>query len=390
MVASKCWHGREGTRAGSGPIRWAVAACLVAALAGCIRAEAAALPADGPDARLRALAEAGDAGAMTALGARSEHGAGRARDPAQALAWYRRAAGRGDALGQYLLGQMYLSGTAVPPSPERAAEQFALAAARGLPEAQAALARLYEQGSGVARDFRRAAQLYALAAMSWDAQGGGAPLDGDRLTGRADRRPTPESVKWYRRAAALGIAEAQFDLARALERGDGTARDPDQARGWYLAAATQGHGRAAEALERVDLATREPVATGPATLQAVPPPPEPDRPTPVRLVAALPPVPPIPAPPGEVAAPVRGAGFAVHLASYREPEQAVRGWAELKRLYGDLLGGLEPAIAMVELGERGIFFRLLAGGFADRADARALCAALSQRGAWCQTLDAAP
>jgi len=53
---------------------------------------------------------------------------------------------------------------------------------------------------------------------------------------------------WYEAAAKAGAVRAQFALGKILERGLGTAPDPQQAIRWYQAAADQGHRAAQFAL----------------------------------------------------------------------------------------------------------------------------------------------
>jgi localization factor PodJL len=57
--------------------------------------------------------------------------------------------------------------------------------------------------------------------------------------------PDPrQAFAWYERAAARGLAAAQFRLALALERGIGVGVDRERAKVWYGRAAEQGHVRA--------------------------------------------------------------------------------------------------------------------------------------------------
>jgi localization factor PodJL len=53
-----------------------------------------------------------------------------------------------------------------------------------------------------------------------------------------------QAFAWYERAAARGLAGAQFRLALALERGTGVVIDRQRAKVWYGRAAEQGHIRA--------------------------------------------------------------------------------------------------------------------------------------------------
>jgi hypothetical protein len=76
---------------------------------------------------------------------------------------------------------------------------------------------------------------------------------------------------------------------------------------------------------------------------------------------------------------------AVHLASYRSPKNAARGWATLKKSYGSLLGGLNPSVERVNLGRgKGVFYRLKAGPLDSQAQAKALCGKLKRRRQYCQ------
>ena len=79
-----------------------------------------------------------------------------------------------------------------------------------------------------------------------------------------------------------------------------------------------------------------------------------------------------------------GPTFGVHVASYRSPERARRGWSVLLDAHGDVLEDLEPSIARVDLGpERGVFYRLRAGPLANEAAAGALCRELKRRDLYC-------
>ncbi|MGX6647926.1 SPOR domain-containing protein [Maricaulaceae bacterium MS644] len=77
---------------------------------------------------------------------------------------------------------------------------------------------------------------------------------------------------------------------------------------------------------------------------------------------------------------------AVHLASYREPVHAVRGWAELEARHGGL-AGLQARVSQVDLGDRGVFLRLKAGPFDTPAVAEAACDAIKASGEWCTVTD---
>ena len=86
----------------------------------------------------------------------------------------------------------------------------------------------------------------------------------------------------------------------------------------------------------------------------------------------------------EMAAP-SGPQPAVHLASYRSRKQAERGWSQLKRAHGKLLGGLDSQVTPVNLGAgKGTYFRLKAGPVANKGAAVDLCRKLKRRRQYCE------
>lgn len=75
--------------------------------------------------------------------------------------------------------------------------------------------------------------------------------------------------------------------------------------------------------------------------------------------------------------------FGVHLASYRKSEEAREGWRQLQRQNPDELGLLEPRVEQVTLPGKGVFLRLIGGGFSSQDKAAALCESLNQKGFYC-------
>ncbi len=75
--------------------------------------------------------------------------------------------------------------------------------------------------------------------------------------------------------------------------------------------------------------------------------------------------------------------FGVHLASYRNLPEAREGWQKLQRENPDELGLLEPRLETVSLPEKGVFLRLIGGGFSSEDKASALCASLKERDLYC-------
>lgn len=79
--------------------------------------------------------------------------------------------------------------------------------------------------------------------------------------------------------------------------------------------------------------------------------------------------------------------FGVHLASYRQEDEAREGWSKLQRENPDELGLLEPRLETVEVPDRGSFLRLIGGGLSSREKAEALCSNLKIKGLYCAVSD---
>ncbi len=80
-----------------------------------------------------------------------------------------------------------------------------------------------------------------------------------------------------------------------------------------------------------------------------------------------------------------GAGglYVVQLAALKSQDGARPAWRRLQKAHPALLSERELAIQEIDLGERGIFYRVQAGYFPDRASALELCTALKARGQDC-------
>lgn len=73
----------------------------------------------------------------------------------------------------------------------------------------------------------------------------------------------------------------------------------------------------------------------------------------------------------------------IQLASLKSPEAAREDWARLKRENADLLGKLTAVAVRTDLGDKGIYYRVLAGSFGDAAAAEKLCGELKRRNLGC-------
>ncbi|WP_404381499.1 SPOR domain-containing protein [Caenispirillum salinarum] len=79
-------------------------------------------------------------------------------------------------------------------------------------------------------------------------------------------------------------------------------------------------------------------------------------------------------------------GVVLHLASYRDSEQAREGWTALRRRYPEVLSGLDAQLGRVDLGPgKGTYWRLNAGPVASAQQAEVLCGRLEALGQYCKT-----
>ncbi len=257
-------------------------------------------------------------------------------------------------------------------------------AEKGNAAAQHNLGILYNDGLGLEADLVEAAKWYRRAA-----QGGNANAQTKMgvflARGLGLAQDYDEAVSWFREAAEQHHAQAQFNLGILYATGSGVDEDRVQALMWLNLAHEAGVEQAAQPREMlIREMTPEDVEEA-ALLAEIMGPPESAASAdsapalPVRHDA--PAAPPVATP--EPAAKVPE--IVVHLASYVSQQAAVEGWEQLRQVHGDLLGRLSYGIAVVDLGEQGIFYRLLAGPFETKALAASLCAGLKARNIFCAT-----
>jgi len=112
----------------------------------------------------RKAAGQGYAPAEFQLGQLYDFGFGVAQHDGQALGWYRKAAEHGFAAAQRVVGDFYKRGRAVSPDPAEAARWYRLAADADDLRAQYSLGQLYFDGVGVPRDYASAYVWFTVAA----------------------------------------------------------------------------------------------------------------------------------------------------------------------------------------------------------------------------------
>jgi type IV secretory pathway VirB10-like protein len=90
----------------------------------------------------------------------------------------------------------------------------------------------------------------------------------------------------------------------------------------------------------------------------------------------------VPAPQPEANAPIRKR-FMAQVAATRSRALARSTFGDMQKKYPQLLSGRDPLILRVDLGPKGIFYRVNIGGFDNRGDAVEFCAALKKVGQDC-------
>ncbi len=79
-----------------------------------------------------------------------------------------------------------------------------------------------------------------------------------------------------------------------------------------------------------------------------------------------------------------GGGYGLHLASYKSEANVDTGWKQLQSQLSGLIGDMTPVVKRVDLGSKGIFYRLHAAPVASKAAAVDLCKKIKARGAYCK------
>ena len=192
--------------------------------------------ADPPEAPAVGQLEEDDAELQFRLGKMHATGSGKAKDEADAVKWYRKAAEQGHAGAQCDLGLMYANGRGVGKNEAEAVKWYRKAAEQREANAQFNLGLRYSNGRGVAKDEAEAAEWYRKAAEQGDADAQ-CNLGVMYANGLGVAKDEAEAVKWYRKAVEQGDADAQFNLGMMYASGRGVAKDKVEAVKWYRKAA---------------------------------------------------------------------------------------------------------------------------------------------------------
>ena len=206
--------------------------------------------ADLPD--LKARAANGDPNAQISLGITYRDGKGVARDYAEALAWFRKAAEKKDAAALDNLGWMYEHGLGTTVDFPAAAKYYRASADKGHSQGQWNMGRMYGETSWGHYGNTEAARWYRRAA-----EGGHREaqyrLGLAYLQGMGVAADDAHACQCFRQAAGEGNVAATLALGTMYCLGRGVTESQEQARAWFTKATRSGDIRAADALKWLDL-----------------------------------------------------------------------------------------------------------------------------------------
>jgi cell division septation protein DedD len=89
------------------------------------------------------------------------------------------------------------------------------------------------------------------------------------------------------------------------------------------------------------------------------------------------------APPPTHAGPATGGAYVLQIGAYKSEAEADTAWKTYSAKHGGTLAGYSKDVKQVDLGEKGTWYRLRVGSFADKNAAAALCAKLTAEGGAC-------
>jgi cell division septation protein DedD len=183
-----------------------------------------------------------------------------------------------------------------------------------------------------------------------------------------------EALKWMTAAAEQGYAQAQARLGLIYGTGKGVATNYPEAYRWFSLAAMRADPKQQRNLKTISETNRTVVAKSLTPEQ---------RAKIDAEVAAWKPGGGVETAAAPAAAPATVGtigqvipGIRIQLAAVKTTEEAQKEWSRLQKTLGNALTGLSLTVEGVDLGTKGIFQRIQAGPFQDKATAAAKCEAL--------------
>ena len=312
-----------------------------------------------------------------------------------------------------------------------AIKQWEQLARMGNPDALFNLGQVYRMGNGVDIDMAKVEYFYRRAAQSghMEAQNNLASL---YFFDEKDTTRRGEALTWWRLAARHGHGQSQYMLAVLHYNGEHLPKDNIQAFAWVVLAREAGVEAAlvAERVMRRTLSVNEmtqgrllsrglletPLDTSgynvtipnlteainqfplyqtpPLVVDAPQTPPTPSSATMTSNQPSSPPVPKLPPSPPVLSAEQqvvqttpqttgRFSNWSLQLGSFRSVDNPNALYARLRQEQPVLMQGLSSQIAEADLGQKGIFYRLLIGPFQNKDEALEHCQKLKNAGYDC-------
>lgn len=204
----------------------------------------------------RKSAEQGNPRAQNNLGTMYENGSGVTKNINTAIEWYSRAFQQGNKIAQYNLEQIMItkkkndekSVNNQYPHTKTEIELLLESAQQGDPNAQFELAMKYYEGSnGVKKDYKKAVKWWRKVAEQGNAD---AQFNVGLMyaNGNGVIKDEAEAFKWWHKSAEQGSKDAQLNVGVMYAVGNGVARDEQEAIKWLEKAAKQGEKRAQKIL----------------------------------------------------------------------------------------------------------------------------------------------
>ena len=183
-----------------------------------------------------------------------------------------------------------------------------------------------------------------------------------------------QALKWMTASAEQGYTQAQARLGMIYARGDGVPVNNIEAYRWFSLAAKLSDPNAK--LKTISETNKTVIfkRLSPAERQEAEALVADWKPAGMPVIATPKPSEGVIGKIGEVVP-----GIRIQLAAVKNADEAPREWSRLQQALGAQLEGLVLTVETVDLGTKGIYHRIQAGPFPDKAAANAKCAAIKAR-----------
>lgn len=171
------------------------------------------------------------------------NGVGVSQNPQQAILTYRELSESEVGAATFRVGKLHEYGTLTAINYNQAFKYYQLASQQGYPLAQMQIAKFYFEGKSVKQNVAKAKQLYTRLSEAHYAKADFMLGEMYRLLAQSISADWLQlAIKWYRRSAAQGYQDANYQLALLLDKQ--TGKQSSAGSQLLLVAAKAGHGKA--------------------------------------------------------------------------------------------------------------------------------------------------